>query len=312
MDRQFVKQRGYITLAQNSTSNYVRMAYALALSLKATQSGVSDLSIMVTPGTVIPEEYVSAFDQIIEIPWHDDAGDAEWKIHNKWKVYHCTPYIETILLDADMIFPTDVSHWWDLMDDRSVWFTTKPVTYQDEIITPGRYRGAFIENQLPMVYTAFAYFKQCDETTEFFDMVRRVYHNWKELFNIYHTRTADDDLLLAMATHRSSLRWNWSHFMYRYPREVSGDLAFSIATKILGKEDQYADGSIIPTFTHMKTHDFQIQTDAEDWTELFPCSMQNDLTLQVNGFRQRYPFHYVEKDWITDSMLKKLEDAARG
>ena len=40
--------RGYIVIAQNSgDTDYLRMAYALALSLKATQSTVSNLTVCV-------------------------------------------------------------------------------------------------------------------------------------------------------------------------------------------------------------------------------------------------------------------------
>ena len=77
--------KGYIVIAQNSAdTNYVRMAYALALSLKITQSKVSNLSICVEDKTTVPEKYKKVFDQVIEIPWTDDAKDSDWKIDNKW------------------------------------------------------------------------------------------------------------------------------------------------------------------------------------------------------------------------------------
>jgi hypothetical protein len=39
-NREFKRKRGFFTFAQNGTHDYVRMAYALALSLKATQTDV--------------------------------------------------------------------------------------------------------------------------------------------------------------------------------------------------------------------------------------------------------------------------------
>ena len=33
-------------------------------------------------------------------------------------------YDETVILDTDMIFPTDVKYWWDMLEERDVWATT--------------------------------------------------------------------------------------------------------------------------------------------------------------------------------------------
>ena len=43
------------------------MAYALALSLKATQSTVSNLTVCVDKKTKAPK-YLEVFDQVVEIP----------------------------------------------------------------------------------------------------------------------------------------------------------------------------------------------------------------------------------------------------
>ena len=66
---------------------------------------------------------------------------------------------ETVILDTDMIFPTDVSYWWDIMAERDVWATTKVRTYRGEVVTSNFYRKYFVANDLPNVYTAFFYFK---------------------------------------------------------------------------------------------------------------------------------------------------------
>src|SRR5271157_3807356 len=105
-DRIFKRERGFLTIAQNSAdTDYIRLAYGLALSLKATQKENGYLSILVTPGTIVNKEYRWAFDEIIEIPWGDNATASRWKLENEWKAYHVTPYRETIKLDADMLFP---------------------------------------------------------------------------------------------------------------------------------------------------------------------------------------------------------------
>ena len=312
------KQRGYITIAQRSGKiNYLRMAYALALSLKATQSEVSDLTVLVTPGTKVPKKYAEVFDEVIEIPWGDDAEAFEWKIQNKWKVYHLTPYEETVLLDCDMVFPTDVSYWWDTLYERDVWFTTTPMTYRGTPVVPGAYREDFIVNDLPMIYTAFAYFRQCQEALDLFDVVKQVYHAWGFLRMNYKYRRSSDDVLYDMMNRTggnfsSHMRWGWTHFFRNFPRYASGDLAFSIATKIMGKEGQFTQDGIFPTFTHMKPRDQGLPTTSDDWRKMLMCTLRDDASLLVGNYRQRYPFHYVEKDWLTQDMMTKLERAARG
>ena len=66
--QQIDKSRGFFTFAQNNDKvDYVRLAYGLALSLKQSQLEVSNLSIGITPGTVVDKRYAWAFDKIIEI-----------------------------------------------------------------------------------------------------------------------------------------------------------------------------------------------------------------------------------------------------
>jgi len=62
--------KGYLVIAQNSSHDYVRMAYALAMSIAITQKQVRKLSIAVDKNTVVPEKYKTVFDNIIDIPKH--------------------------------------------------------------------------------------------------------------------------------------------------------------------------------------------------------------------------------------------------
>lgn len=312
--REFKRKQGYLTLAQNGDTDYVRMAYGLALSLKATQTEVPWLTVCVDKGMKVPEKYLHAFDEVIEIPWGDDGKGFAWKIHNKWKAYYMTPYEETVLLDADMIFPTDVSEWWDTLADRNIWFTTQPATFRGDVITRNAYRQEFIMNSLPMVYTAFAYFKQSEEATAYFELLRNLFPRWAEMYEYYRFRTTPEDVIDAMKSSRSTDRFAWTSFLREYPHTLSGDLAYAMATKILGKDEEYAPEGMFPTFTHMKVQDqgFDGQARGEDWTQLLHWSLKDDLTLLVGNYVQRYPFHYFIKDWLTDEVLAKLERAANG
>lgn len=313
--RDFKRKRGYLTIAQRGAQgDYLRMAYGLALSLRATQSKVPYLAVAVDSKTKVPKKYADVFDEVVRIPWGDDAKGKTWKIHNKRKSYYMTPYKETVLLDADMIFPVDVSDWWDTLAERNIWFATNPVTYRGDPITRTEYRKEFIVNSLPMVYTAFSYFKQSTESTEFFALLSELFLNWNAMYRQYRHRTTPTELLATMKKNRSVDRFGWTHFLQDYPRSLSGDLAYAMATKILGKEEAYAPECLFPSFVHMKVKDQGIGDFAygENWTEVLPWTLKDDLTLSVGNHVQRYPFHYVEKEWLTQEVLKKLERAANG
>ena len=108
--------QGYLVIAQNNANDYVRQAYALALSIKATQPNINNISL-VTDDTV-PEQYLSAFDKIIPIPFGDAASSSSWKVENRWKLYHASPYDETIVLDVDMLVLDNIENVWKFVVDR--------------------------------------------------------------------------------------------------------------------------------------------------------------------------------------------------
>ena len=62
--------KGYIVIAQNnSTTDYLKQAYALALNLKATQSTVSNLTVCVDAATrdMVKPKHTKVFDNIVDI-----------------------------------------------------------------------------------------------------------------------------------------------------------------------------------------------------------------------------------------------------
>jgi hypothetical protein len=285
--------RGYIVIAQNNDSvDYLKQAYALALNLKATQTTVSNLTVCVDSTTRdrIKPKHTKVFDNIVDIPWADDAEQQEWKIGNKWKYYYMTPYEETVILDTDMLFPTDVSHWWDIMAQRDVWATTKVRTYRGDIVNSDYYRKYFVANNLPNVYTAFFYFKQSDLASELFAMTEIIFQHWQRFFHRYMPKGKPD----------------W----------LSGDVAFALAIQLLGIEEQCTRENIeaVPTFIHMKSHIQEVKGAAlsETWTESLPTYYKDCKNFKVGNFQQQLPFHYVEKDWLTDKMIKQMEDSYAG
>jgi hypothetical protein len=281
--RTFKRKRGFFTFAQNGKHDYIRMAYALALSLKETQEEVTYLSIGVTPGTVVPEEYKWAFDEIIEIPWGDAAEKSDWKLENEWKAYHMTPYEETIKLDTDMLFLDDISEWWDMLAKQDVCAATTALTYRGEAVTSDFYRKTFTANKLPNVYTAFMYFKYSDLAKELFEMAEIITHNWE-------------------------------HFRFEYleeprPTEFSTDIVFALAMRLIGREDECVSTGAFPNFIHMKTQlqGWNPNEVTEDWTQHIGSYFTAELELKIGRFRQLAPLHYHIKSFLTDEMIELYE-----
>jgi len=280
--------RGYIVIAQNNDAvDYLEQAYALALNLKLTQTTVSNLTVCVDAKTkkLIKGKHKEIFDNIVDIPWQDDAKDAEWKINNKWKYYYMSPYEETVILDTDMIFPTDISYWWDIISQHDVWATTKVRTYRGEVVQSNFYRKYFAANNLPNVYTAFFYFKKSDLASELFAMIEIIFQHWQRMYFKYMPKGKPDNL--------------------------SGDVAFALAMQLLGIEHLCTRENIdeVPTFIHMKSHVQNIPDTriSSIWTETLPTYYSSCDNFKIGNFQQLYPFHYVEKDWMSKNKILQME-----
>jgi hypothetical protein len=258
------------------------MAYALALSIKNTQSSVNSVAIATTDH--IPEKYRYVFDHIVEVPWTDHAEHSAWKIENKWKYYYMTPFDETVILDADMLFPADISYWWDIMSQKDVWITDSPLTFRGDIITSTKYRECFVANELPNVYTAFMYFKKTELSAELFSLLEIIFSNWERFFYEYMDETR--------------------------PRHLSCDVAYALAIKLLGIEpDCFGNFQNLPTFVHMKAYlqDVDERYISEDWTKNIPTYFADDGTFKIGNYEQFVPFHYHVKSWLTNDIIDALE-----
>ena len=278
--------RGFFTIAQGPV--YHRLAYGLALSLHLSQSAHSKLSIGITPSerTLLPSKYLEVFDEVIDIPWDDHAAKSEWKLENEWKAIHMSPYDETIKLDADMLFPTDISGWWESLALSEGVFCTTPRTYRGNIITSDYYRRTFTESNLPNIYTAMFYFKKTEANFELFRLAEFIFNNWQRCF------------------------YEWLQPEHR-PTMVSTDVVFALAAKIMDYQQlNQLPMSSIPTFVHMKSRlqDWTINIPLdEDWTKLIPSFFSRDCAIRIGNHLQSLPLHYHVKSFLTDSIVSKME-----
>lgn len=283
--------KGYVCVVQNnSKTDYLRLAYALALSIHNTQLKVNKLSI-ITDQKNIPQKYRKVFDKVIKIK-NDRAKAVDWKLHNIVDLYDYTPYNETVMLDSDMLFLDSVDHWWDKLQERNLWFTTNTRTYMNEpMLLDTRYREEFIKNDLPSVYNAFFYFRKSNQAKELFDQTKIICENWDYFINKYMYR--------------------------RKPKTFSTDVAFALALKILGlREEAMLSELCFPYFTHMRTNnqgwDLSTYELDEDWSKYPPISFDrfnNTLGIKIGNVRQFGILHYQEKSFLTDKMIEILGDS---
>jgi hypothetical protein len=269
---------GFFTIAQGD--KYLRFAYALALSLKLSQKEHGDLSVGVTPKTEIPGKYLEVFDNIIDIPWKDAAANSSWKMENEWKSIYMTPYLNTIKLDADMLFFNDVSHWWKPLDSVDIEFATTPKTYRGEDVNSDFYRKTFTSNDLPNIYSACMYFKKNDIGFEFFKLVETITNNWQKFFY---------EFLEPLSR----------------PDYFSTDVAMGIAAKIMDIEPV----ANVLTFTHMKSR-LQLWESgeiSEAWMDHIPVYFTEDCQCKLGNYLQYYPLHYFQKNFLTDEMISYME-----
>lgn len=255
--------QGYLVMAQG---DYLDIAIALAKSIKKTQSTVNNISIVVDCDVTKH----SAVDHFIELP-KDMSGNAEWKIHNRCQFYDLSPYDETVILDADMLFLSDVSHWWQHLSEHELLLTNRVKTYRDTWVESSPYRQTFIDNQLPNLYSAFAYFRKGPVAQEFFELVSSIITNW-ETWTKLHTPES---------------RQSWP----------SMDVAMSMAVKILDIESSVTTSRSYPTFTHMKSGCQGWKGYSEDWRDHLGVYL-SDSQLRLGNYRQTGILHYVVKDFI--------------
>jgi hypothetical protein len=134
--------KGYVIVATGE--NYVRQAYLCALSIKATQDKIANVSLITD--RAIDKKFKSAFEHVI-VKRVNDSGRFKTKIRSL--VYDLTPYEETVVLDSDMLFTSDISSWWDMFKGKDLFFTTTVKTYRGDVTNNNYYRDIFKKFKLP-------------------------------------------------------------------------------------------------------------------------------------------------------------------
>jgi hypothetical protein len=273
---------GYLlVVAQHESIDYLKLAYALALSIKNTQKpGYDQVALVIDDPTQIDKlNSAWVFDHVI--PWNQETF---WD-GRSW-MDELSPFNATVCLDVDMLFTRDYSHWIDyFLENSELYVPNKTYTYRGEAVYDLHYRKTFIKNQLPNLYSMWTFFKKDSElATEFFELGRQIIKNPIEFSNL---------------------------FLSNYKPKVLGtDEAFALAAKILDITDVISYPLDFPKLVHMKPMIQNWPWPAESWSDHIGCYINKQAKLKLGNYQQHSIVHYVEKDKITDEVINILEEIA--
>jgi hypothetical protein len=275
--------KGFLIFAQNTaTVDYIQQAYALSLSIKYSQHTVTSVSLVTNDSVDV--RYRNAFDNIIAVPWTNSASALQ--AENRWKLYHVTPYDDTIVLDADMLMLEDITSWWEYCSNYDLKFCSTIKNYKLDNIVDTYYRKTFIANGLTNPYAALHYFKKSEAAYKFYKVLEFVCNNWENQYGRFSPNEYQ----------------NW----------LSMDLSAAIAIEITGMYESVNTNGSPLEFIHMKAACQGWSPTPVSWQDTVPYILTSTGELIVGNIKQSKLFHYVEKTFITPSLLSKLERTANG
>lgn len=277
--------KGFLIFAQNTEdTNYLHQAYALALSIKMSQKEIKSVSVVTNDP--VPKKYQKVFDNIIPIPWTDGVTITRFAGEHRWKLFHITPYEETMVLDADMLFLDDISAWWKYCENFEVHYSSTVLTHKLDTVVDTVYRKAFITNSLPNVYNALHYFKKSQSVYEFYKVLEFVCTNWELCYSKFASQ--------------------------EYQGCLSMDLATAIAIEMFGNHQTVMSKCSPLTFVHMKPLIQGWAMAHESWQDAVPYLLNKKGELIVGNIKQPALFHYTENTFLSKQIVERLEELANG
>ncbi len=270
---------GYLIIISKSDQvDYLKLAYALAMSIKNTQKHGYDRVALVTDDVKAVEKLNSSWVFDYKIHWSQEQF---WD-GRSW-MDQITPFDQTVCLDADMLFTEDYSHWIDqLSKNFDLFLPSKAYTYRNEIVDSDYYRKTFTKNNLPNLYSFFTFFKKNSLMAEqFFSLARYITKNPKEFSNL---------------------------FLDQYkPKIVGTDEAFALSSKLLGIDDYITADINFPRVVHFKPEVQKWPWPAKLCTDHVGFYLDAKGKIKIGNCSQNNIVHYVEKDLITDEAISLLE-----
>ena len=273
---------GYlIVISKNDSVDYLKLAYALALSIKNTQREGFDKVALITDDVQSVKRLKSpwVFDRVIK--WDQET---HWD-GRSW-MDKLSPWDQTICLDADMLFFRDYSHWVEyFIENTELYIPNKSYTYRGEVVIDSYYRKTFAHNNLPNLYSFYTFFKKDSEIAEeFFSLGRYILKNPNEFKTV---------------------------FLENYRTKVVGtDEAFSLAAKILDIQDDISYDLAFPKVVHLKPMIQNWPWPADSISDHVGFYFDLRGKLKIGNYQQHDILHYNEKSFVTDEVVSILEEIA--
>jgi hypothetical protein len=273
---------GYlIIVSAHQDIDYLKCAYAAALSIKNTQKeGYDKVALVIDDKSHLEK---------IKSPWVFDHV-IQWDEQTFWNgrswMDQLSPFEHTVCIDADMIFLRDYSHWVDyFIENCELYVCNKSFTYRGEIVTDDFYRKTFTANELPNLYSFYTFFKKDSELSrDFFELGRYIISNPLEFKNIFLDKFK--------------------------PKIVGTDEAFALAAKILDITSDVSYDLDFPKVVHLKPMVQNWPWSADRVTEHAGFYLKPNGELKIGNYNQTDLVHYVEKDLVTDEVISLLEEIA--
>jgi len=271
---------GYLIIVSTSAEyDYLKMAYAAAISIKNTQKNGYDKVALVIDDISQLSKLKSpwVFDEIIE--WKEQTG---WD-GRSW-MDKLSPWEYTICIDADMIFLRDYSHWIDyFIKNCSLYIPNKAYTYRGIEVTNDFYRKTFTKNNLPNLYSFFTFFKKDGKNiNEFFILNRYILKNPKEFSNYF--------------------------LLNQIPKTIGTDEAFALSSEILDITHEISYDLEFPKIIHMKSEIQGWPVSVNKFTDYANVYFYKSAKLKLENFLQTDIIHYVDKKLMTDEYISILEE----
>lgn len=261
----------------NSTVNYIKLAYLQRLSLRLTNP---ELPYALVTDEVsarqLTDQQREQFDHVIELPF-DFATNQEWKQANDWQLGMLTPFRETIKVESDLLFTHNINHWWPILSHQEVVLALGCRNFQNQKSTSRAYRKLFDQNNLPDVYSGLMYWRNTHFSQNFFAHCSAIYKNWESI----------------------------KPTLIQCSDPGSNDVVFAIACVMLGVDKTTLPAADFFNFVHLKpAHNFGMN--AIDMNIEF-----NPPSIRINAVEQQGCVHYYHKQVATDSLIEKYERTIR-
>lgn len=271
---------GYLLIISKSDKyDYLKLAYALAMSIKNTQKAGYNKVALVTDDVAAVSSLASpwVFDSVIEFKDETYWDGRVW-------MDKLSPFDSTVCLDVDMLFFEDYSHWIDSLESTfEIFLPSKAYTYRGEIISSDYYRRAFTKNELPNLYSFFTFFKKDSElVNDFFSLSRYITKNPTEFSNIF------------LDKHK--------------PKIVGTDEAMALSSKILGIDNLITADLSYPKVVHLKPEIQNWPWSTGKVSDQVGFYLGTTGKLKIGNYNQDGIVHCAEKEIITDEVISILEE----